>query len=116
MAPAAAQQPAYVQLPPLPLNSGFGLEFARDSAPGYAGLSLRLIVDNAATGARAVLTEADAAVSGGGLVVTFAKPVAWTAATLPPGEYVALLFVNGTYECGVAFACVLPPAGSYTPP
>jgi hypothetical protein len=112
----AVSEPSLVNLPPLPLNSAFGVEFVRSEAPGYTGLPLMLALDNLDTGTRVTLTEADATVSGGGgLTVTFAKNQAWTATSLNEGRYTGLLFVNGTYEAGVRFDAWISAAGEVTP-
>lgn len=109
------ERPAFVRLPPLPLNGAFGLVFDVDAAPLYTGAALRLYVDNKDTQVRRTLTEADATVSVDGLTVTFAKNTAWTAANLTDGHHVALLYRDGVFDGGVTFVAYTPDCGEVNP-
>lgn len=109
------ERPAFVRLPPLPLNGAFGILFDASDTPGYTGAALKLVIDNKDTGVRKELTEADATVSVDGLTVTFSKNTAWTAANLTDGHHVALLYRDGVFDGGATFVAYTPDCGEVNP-
>jgi hypothetical protein len=107
---------------PFPLDGAFSLAVGPTADPTdpayvpqvFTGLPLDLFLTNATTGARLTLTDADATLSAGGTVVTFAKGKAW-AANLAEGEYDALLYVNDAFYLHLSFLAFVPTGGRVSP-
>ena len=101
------------ELPPLWLNSIFGLAFGPVVGLTFTGKTLKLVLTNETTLVRTVLTPPTLTV--GGTVATFLQTAAWTAATLTLGWYEVHLWVDGEHFADLRFEAVPPTGGTYSP-
>lgn len=104
------------RLRPFPLDGAFSLQIGPTSTSQvFTGLPLDLFLSNADGTTRHTLTQADATLSSGDTVITFAKDKTWVAANMVEGEYDVLLYVNNAFYLHLSFLAFTPIGGEVTP-
>lgn len=101
------------ELPPLWLNSQFGLAFGPITGFNFNGKQLRLVLTNETTLDRTVLTTPT--LSSSDTVATFLEDSAWTIANLTEGWYEVHFWVDDEHFAAVRFEAVEPTGGNYSP-